>query len=257
MAATVFGEWGFEGLKLDFSSFAFNHKRARYRCGGKTSVELRHELEGIFRRHLPQDGFFGWCVVGGTAQPFLSQADYFRNGIDINRGDWAAVRRIAFWTANTNMLLQQRPCLPNIDSIGWSEEFDETRWNTFLNLCAIAGGAIEISGDLRKLDAARLKRLEKGLELSDPLRRVRCLDLTLGHMDEPPSLWLSQGTSNNRLAVFNWSDSPATIRLDHADLANWSGVIRDPWTGRLLHKNGLPKTLRLRGQESRLLESQG
>lgn len=253
VAATVFGQWGYEGLKLDFSSFAFNHKRARYGRGGKTAVELRHELEAIFRRHLPRDGYFGWCVVGGTAQPFLSQADYFRNGIDINRGDWPAVRRIAFWTANTNMLLQQRPCLPNIDSIGWSEEFDETRWDTFLNLCAIAGGAIEISGDLRKLDASRLARLEKGLELSDPLRRVRCLDLTIGRMTEPPSLWLSQGEHDKRLAVFNWSNSPATIRLDHAELASWRGPIRDPWTGRLLHKAGLPKTLRLRGQESRLL----
>ncbi|MDD4060006.1 MAG: hypothetical protein PHW08_04800, partial [Kiritimatiellae bacterium] len=34
-----------------------------------------------------------WCVVCGTAQPFLAQADYFRNAIDIGRGGWQNVRR--------------------------------------------------------------------------------------------------------------------------------------------------------------------
>lgn len=252
---TVFGQWGYEGVKLDFSSFGFNHKRARYRHGDKTAIELRHELEAIFRRYLPRDGFFGWCLVAGTAQPFLSQADYFRNAIDINKGDWPSIRRIAFWTTNTNMLLQERPCLVNVDSVGWSGEFDPTRWDTFLNFCAVTGGALEVSGDLRKLDAPRLARLNKSLELSDPLRRVRCLDLAIGPVADPPSLWLagpSDGTM--MLGVFNWSDGPVTIRLDYPDLSACSGPVREAWTGKLLHRAGLPKSIRLNGQQSRLMQ---
>ncbi len=230
MCRTVFGEWGFEGVKLDFSSFAFNAKRMRYRHPGKSAVELRHELEAIFRRHLPRDGFFGWCVVAGTAQPFLAQADYFRNAVDINKGDWPTVKRVVLWTANTNMLLQERPCLPNLDSIGWSEEFNETAWRTWLNFAAVAGGALEISGDLRKLDAERLARLARTLELSDPARRVRCLDLPAGALTLPPAVWLAEGDDGRRLlGVFNWADTPATIKLDHFALASLRDGWCDPW----------------------------
>jgi alpha-galactosidase len=251
---TVFGQWGYEGVKLDFSSFGFNHKRVRYRYGERSAVELRHELEAIFRRHLPADGFFGWCLVAGTAQPFLSQADYFRNSVDINKGDWPAIRRIAYWTANTIMLLQERPCLVNVDSVGWSKEFDETRWDTFLNFCAVTGGALEVSGDLRRPDEARLKRLAKTLELSDPLRRVRCVDLAAGPMPHPPSIWLAQKPGGQSLlGVFNWSDAPATVRLDGHDLPSAAGAVRDAWTGRVLHRAGLPRRIRLAACESRLM----
>lgn len=210
MCRTVFGEWGFEGVKLDFSSFAFNGKRVRYRHPGQTAIELRHELETIFRRHLPRDGYFGWCVVAGTAQPFLAQADYFRNAVDINKGDWPTVKRVAMWTANTNVLLQERPCLPNLDSIGWSEEFDETTWETWLNLAAVTGAALEVSGDLRRLSPARLKKLATTLDLSVPSRRVRCLDLPRGPSELPPALWLAEG---EQFAVFNWADEPVTFDL--------------------------------------------
>jgi hypothetical protein len=253
MCATVFGEWGFEGVKLDFSTFAFNAKRVRYRFPGKTAVERRHELEGLFRKHLPADGFFGWCVVGGTGQPFLAQADYFRNAVDINKGDWPAVKRVAMWTANTNMLLQERPCLPNLDSIGWSEEFDEAKWQTWLNLSAVAGGALEVSGDLRKLDEARLRRLARTLELSDPARRVRCLDVALGAMAYPPAVWLAESGDGRRLlGVFNWTDEPAAVPLSHPDLAGSRDGWRDAWGGS--RKRSLPAKIKLPAHGSVLLE---
>lgn len=251
LCATVFGEWGFEGVKLDFSSFAFNGRRIRYSMPGRTAVGLRHELESMFRRHLPPDGFFGWCVVAGTAQPFLSQADYFRNGIDINHGDWATAKRVAMWSANTNMLLQQRPCLPNLDSIGWSENSDEISWETWLNFAAVFGGAIEVSGDLRKLDANRLARLERTLELSDPARRVHCLDLSSGACDLPPSLWLAEAQDGHRmLGIFNWSDKEVTVDLACPDL-RIAGAWRDAWSGE--SSDALPEQLSLPARASRLM----
>lgn len=253
LCRTVFGDWGFEGVKLDFSSFAFNGKRVRYRHPGRGGVELRHELEAIFRRHLPPDGFFGWCVVAGTAQPFLSQADYFRNAIDINKGDWATVKRVARWTANTNLFLQERPCLPNLDSIGWSEEFDETTWQTWLSFAAVAGGALEVSGDLRKLDGARLARLARNLELSDPARRVRCLDLPRDATERPPALWLAEGDAPPLLGVFNWADTPARIRLDREAIPGAAGRWCDAWTGAVRCPRGLPRTFSLPAHASLLL----
>ncbi len=248
MCRTVFGEWGFEGVKLDFSSFAFNGKRVRYRHPGKTAIELRHELESIFRRHLPRDGFFGWCVVAGTAQPFLSQADYFRNAMDIGHGNWDVARRIALWTANTYLLLQEAPCLPNIDSIGWSKDFDETSWNTWLSFCAISGAAVEVSGDLRKLPETRLRRLARTLELSDPDRIVRCPGLG-SVRDQAPAVWMAEGARSSLVGVFNWREQPALVDVAAVLPALAGRRAVDAWSGAT---ETLPASVTLEPRGSRL-----
>lgn len=253
LCGTVFCEWGFEGVKLDFSSFAFNMKRARFSVPGLTSVQLRHELESIFREFLPTDGFFGWCVVCGTAQPFLSQADYFRCAVDINHAEWREVRRVAFWCVNTNILLQERPCIPNMDSIGWSQKCDEAGWLTWLNLCIINGGAIELSGDLRKLDKNRIAALAKTLELSNPRLKVRCLDLKTGEMEQPPSLWFAENTNGGGLlGIFNWSDKEASINLASASALTVRKIFKDVWTEMQVYRHGLPSSITLQGRSSKV-----
>jgi len=249
LAATVFGEWGFEGVKLDFSSFAFNAKRVRFRHGGRTQIELRHELEAIFRRHLPADGFFGWCVVAGTAQPFLSQADYFRNAIDIGHGNWNTARRIALWTANTYLLLQEPPCLPNIDSIGWSRHFDETAWETWLSFCAVSSAALELSGDLRKLSVARLRRLARTLEFSDPARTVRCPGVRTATGGQPPAVWLAEGADATLVGAFNWTEQPLRVELVQALTELPTKQVTDAWTG---EPDRLPAIVDLPPRGSRL-----
>lgn len=248
MCRTVFGEWGFEGVKLDFSSFAFNGKRVRYRHPGKSAIELRHELESTFRRYLPRDGFFGWCVVAGTAQPFLAQADYFRNAIDIGHGNWDVARRIALWTANTYLFLQEAPCLPNIDSIGWSKNFDETSWGTWLNFCAISGAAVEVSGDLRTLPEERLRRLARTLELSDPNRIVRCPGLA-SVRGQPPAVWVAEGAHSSLVGVFNWRETPVHVEVSSVLSAHSGRIVVDAWTGAT---ETLPKSVDLEPRGSRL-----
>jgi hypothetical protein len=228
LCRTVFQEWGFEGVKLDFSSFAFECKRCRFRNPGRTAPEYRRWLVETFRKYLPADGFFGWCVVCGTGNPLNAAGgtDYFRCAEDIGEGHWPMVKNIAAWCANTGLLLQERPVLPNIDSIGWSRHWTPTQWQTWLNLAAVTGMAIEVSGDLTRLDDATLRRLNRTLELSDPARRVRCLDLPPGQVEAPPRLWLAEGTADAYLAIFNWTDAPA--QSDPPQLA--AGAV-DAWTG--------------------------
>jgi hypothetical protein len=248
LCATLFGEWGFEGVKLDFSSFAFNGRRVRFREEGRTAIEWRHEVERIFRRYLPRDGFFGWCVVAGTGQPFLLQADYFRNAVDIGWGHWETVRRIALWTANTRMFMPEAPCLPNLDSVGWSRHFDETEWLTWLQFAAVSGGALEVSGDLRRLPEERLKRLAKTLELSDPSRRLFTpgLEWIRGM---PPPVWVAEGADEALIGVFNWGEEAAEVALG-TWIPDRIGVeVREVWDGR---DERLPAVLRLPAHGSRL-----
>jgi len=232
----VFGQWGYEGVKLDFSSFAFEAKRARYRYTDRSAAELERWLVHTFRKYLPLDGFFGWCVVCGTGTPFVGPADYFRVSEDVGEGRWHRIKNVANWNANSNMLLQERPVLPNIDSVGVAKHLTSVQQQTWLNLCAITGAALEVSGDLTRHEPDTLKRLSKTLALSDPLRQVRCLDIPTGAVTYPPSVWLAQGESGKMLALFNWTDESSAMTLPH-------GInrkdLRDAWTKKPVSESAL------------------
>lgn len=229
VAETVFDQWGYEGVKLDFSSFSFEGKRNLLR-GPLTPLEAKNRLLASFRKHLPKDGFFGWCVVAGTGHPLVGlEADYIRNAEDIGKGNWDLTRRIALWTLNTNLLMRRRPVFPNIDSVGWSSDFDDIAWQSWLNLCAISGAAIEISGDLAKLPQERIERMAKTMELSDPYRLLTCPDFQRGRVDRPPAFWVAEGPSDRLVAIFNWKDEPATLACP---LTPSGTCATDVWTGK-------------------------
>ena len=244
VAETVFGKWGYEGVKLDFSSFAFEGKRNLLR-GPLTPLEAKSRLLASFRKHLPKDGFFGWCVVCGTGHPLVGlEADYFRNAEDIGKGNWDLARRIALWTLNTNLLMRRRPVFPNIDSVGWSPDFDDTAWQSWLNLCAISGAAIEISGDLAKLPQERIERMAKTMELSDPHRLLTCPDFQRGRVDQPPAFWVAEGPDDRLVAIFNWKDEPGTLACP---LTQSGATVLDVWTGNPVAK---PQSITLAPHES-------
>lgn len=227
LCTILFDQFGFEGLKLDFSSFAFESKRVRFAEGG-TGLHWRRWLADMVRRHLPADGFFGWCVAAGTGDPLLApQADYFRAAIDISRGRWANVLRIAAWMANTHMLMSRRPTLPNIDSIGYSEHLTPAQQQSWLNLAAVTGAALEVSGDLRRYSPSQLQTLNRTLELSDPQRRVWCPDLHQATAQRPPAIWIADGT-DQLVGVFNWSEEPVEIDVSSV----LAGPAYDAWSNR-------------------------
>ena len=217
---TVFCDWGFEGLKFDFSSFAFQIRRARFRHGGQTACQHQRWLVDTCRKYLVPDGFLGMCSVAGTGSPFQGPADYFRHAEDISHGGWDLLKRVALWTVNTYMLQHEHPVLPNIDSIGWSSIFSPTQWQTFLALCAVTGGTLEIAGDLATLEDERIDMMNRCLNLTDPLRATRVLDIPRGKLSNPPAYWLSQAPRRGCLAaVFNWTDRPAKLSTTPLDAA--------------------------------------
>lgn len=230
---TVFREWGFEGLKFDFFSFAFQIRRVRFRQGTQTAAEHLRWLIDTCRKYMPADGFLGMCSAVGTGTPFLGQADYFRHAEDISHGGWDLVKRVALWTVNTYMLLQEHPVLPDIDSFGWSSAFTPEQWRTFLTLCAISGGAFEIAGDLATLDDEKIDLMNRCLTLSDPLRPTRVLDVPRGKITVPPSLWVSHAPRRGSLvAIFNWQDRAARVQTDLLDsaLPGWRRLV-PAWPG--------------------------
>ena len=72
--------------------------------------------------------------------------------------------------------------------------------------------AIELSGDLRKASEANLGRMAKTLELSDPNRGFRCLEVKQDQVERIATLWL--GDDNKLAAVFNWTDKTQSIDVN-------------------------------------------
>ena len=232
VARTIGQTWGFDGLKLDFNSFAFQIRRARYRYPRRTAAEYHEWMIRTFRRCLPRDGWLGLCCVGGTGSPFRGEADYFRYAEDIGGGSWEMAKRIALWTVNTNLLFGDWAMRPNVDGIGWCPAFDEEAWRSYLALSAISGGALEISGDLARLPRERDALLNRCLVLSRPGRRLRCLDLPPGQVEAPPSLWVSsRGRDVQLAAIFNWDDQPCRVDTRRLDAAcpGWRRSMRPVW----------------------------
>ena len=253
-AKTIFRDWGFEGLKLDFGTFAFNSTRARYRKPGRTAAEMRHTLESLFSKDLPVDGLFGWRCQCGTVHPFLSQADYFRCCSDIGHGQWEAIKWVGRWLGNTVLLMPESPCLPNLDSLGWCAAFgSEAQWMTWLNLGAVSGMALEISGDLRKLPPERCERIRKALELSHPGGTLRVLDLPVPPISAPASAWLNTRKDGRALlGLFNWTDEERHVPIRYPQLGQAAGAWRDAWTGEPLDAGEMPAGILLAPHESRL-----
>ncbi len=256
-ARTLFQEWGYEGLKLDFSGMAFLSKRGRFRQPGKTGVEWQREVASIFRKYLPEDGFLGWCGPAGTGHPFIPLAEYFRCTSDIHSGNWETIKWIGRRLVNTVMLMPESPCLPNLDSLGWSSHFDsEAQWLTWLNLCAVSGMALEVSGDLRKLPRERSVKIRNALELSRPGGALRVLDVPEGEVTAPASVWLNtQPDGRMLLALFNWTSEPQSLPLSYAQLGAADRAWVEVWSGQELSGADLAKGLQLKPFESRLFRS--
>jgi hypothetical protein len=112
-------------------------------------------------------------------------------------------------------------------------KFDETEWETWLNFCAISGGALEVSGDLRTLSAERLTRMARTLELSDPARIVRCPGLGTC-VNRPPPVWIAQGADQTLVGAFNWADEPAQLDVSAILALAEAGTVVDAWSGEAL-----------------------
>ena len=241
VARTIGRTWGFEGLKLDFNTFAFQIRRARFRYPGRTAAEYQRWMIDTFRRWLPRDGWLGLCSVVGTGTPFMDGADYFRFAEDIGNGSWDLAKRIALWTANTNLLYGDWSARPNVDGIGWCKEFDEEAWRSYLALSAISGGTLEISGDLAQLPRERDALLNRCLDLSRPGRRLRCLDLPRGRVQAPPSLWVSEhGRRTELAAIFNWDNRRRRVDTRPLDAAcpGWRKAMRPAWESAATLRSG-------------------
>lgn len=144
---------GFEGVKLDFWSYAFEDGHDLLHNKQKSGYEHREWLHKTLRSKIPTYGYLqtGCDVCEGN--PFIGK--YFNNyrfGLDVGAGNWNNIKTTMFWgmaclTTHTGDLF-----IPNSDSIGLLPGLNDTDFMFVVNYQIITRTLVEISGRFTKKD---------------------------------------------------------------------------------------------------------
>lgn len=242
--ATITRDWGFEGLKLDFYSWMFDHPRARYSVSS-TGQQLRVEMGRMMRRYLGPDGYFLHCISAPLGNPLLAQAgfDAYRAGIDIGDGDWAHHVNGSAWLLPGVLASGRGTWLANIDSCLGAPEIPATERRSRLAFAYITNGMLEFSGPAERFDEPMLRDYRRLVDRLDQGQgEVLCLDQAAFFGPALPRILLRRHDPQSRsaqsgiavtAAFLNWTDAPQTIIFDFGAMGKSEKrtTWRDFWSG--------------------------
>lgn len=157
---------GFEGVKHDFWSYAFEESHNLYKEKGKSGYEMRSWWLGEIRKRLPKDGYLqtGCDIVQGN--PFLGEFfTNYRYGVDVGDGEWDYIKTNMQWGAACFSTHIGDMIVPNSDSVSL---FPALPYNEFLFLTSyivITRSCVELAGKYSEVepDNSRLKVLQKAI----------------------------------------------------------------------------------------------
>jgi hypothetical protein len=255
-----FREYGFEGMKHDFWSYAFEDSRGLLARHSASGYEWRTWWLQEIRARLPADGYLqtGCDIVMGN--PFLGE--YFTNyryGIDIGGGEWENVKTTALWGAACFALHFGDRFVPNSDSVGLYPGLSDDEAFLCLTFCLISRSMVEIAGRLYDADPGhpRFKALKKAVCCPNNGQDVFFVDFDYRTATDAPAAWylttphfsLLEGSDAlplRTLALFNFSDETRELPVDltRIGLDTGSYFATDVWRGgtRIEH-SGLIRTL--------------
>ena len=158
-------EFGFESVKHDFWSYAFEDSNVEYHRHEASGYEWREWWLKEMRKRLPRDGYFqtGCDIVMGN--PFLGEFfTNYRYGIDIGSGNWDFVKTNYLWGMACFATHTSDLFVPNSDSVGLFPGLNETEAMFCLNYCLVTHTMVEIAGRLSKHpDSPRIPILKKAV----------------------------------------------------------------------------------------------
>nr|MBQ4318866.1 alpha-galactosidase [Clostridia bacterium] len=160
---TLITKYGFEGVKHDFWSYAFEDSHDLYSNKDKSGYEYRRWWLSEVRKRLPGDGYFqtGCDIV--MASPFLGEFfTNYRYGIDIGSGNWEYVVTNFQWGTACFATHTGDIFPPNSDSIGLFPGLSEREAMFCINYCLATHSMVEIAGKLSEAnEPERLRILKK------------------------------------------------------------------------------------------------
>ena len=161
---TMIYSWGFEGVKHDFWSYAFEVSEPVLKNNAKSGYEYRDWWCQEVRKRLPGDAYFQSCCDIAMSNPFLGK--YFTNyryGIDIGAGKWNNVKTNYRWCIACLATHTGDLFVPNSDAIGMFPGLSDTDAEFTTNFLIITRTMVELAGKYSKIDRSspRFKMVRK------------------------------------------------------------------------------------------------
>ncbi len=244
---TLITEYGFDGVKHDFWSYAFEASDDLLSFKDRSGYEYRHWWCDEIRKRLPADGYFqtGCDVV--LANPFLGE--YFTNyryGIDVGSGEWDNVKTCMLWGTACFATHTGDLFVPNSDAVGLLPGLNFTDFLFWLNYVLITHSAVELSGRFSKeFDKQRFNILKKAL--CNVNNGQDCYTVGFDYRKKgetiPSALYIntpffSTDTDSvvlpvKTVAVFNTEEKEKTVSVPFADLGLTDAeyICTDVWNG--------------------------
>ena len=144
-----FNEAGFEAMKHDFWSYAFEDSHDLLQNKHRSGYEWRYWWLSEIRKRIPDDAYLqtGCDIVMGN--PFLGEFfTNYRYGIDIGSGNWDHVKTNFLWGAACFATHTGDLFVPNSDSVGLFPGLSDVEAQLCLNYCLISRSMVELAGRL-------------------------------------------------------------------------------------------------------------
>ena len=157
-------DWGFDGVKHDFWSYAFEVSEDLLKNKDRSGYEHRHWWLDAVRKRLPGDGYFqtGCDIVMGN--PFLgTHFTNYRYGIDIGAGKWENLKTNYLWCIACLATHTGDLFVPNSDAVGMFPGLSDTDAEFCVNFILITRTMVELAGrfTIADKDDRRFKMLKK------------------------------------------------------------------------------------------------
>lgn len=237
---------GFEGMKHDFWSYAYEDSHPLLGRRDHSGYEWRDWWLDEIRKRLPSDGYLQTACDIVMANPFLGEKfTNYRYGIDIGVGEWGNVVTNFLWGAACFSTHIGDLFVPNSDSIGLFPGLSNVEALTCINYCLISRSLVEVSGWLyQQPDHPRMKWVRKALCCPNNGQDVYFVDYDYRDRSSlGPPIWylrtphftLLEGSAwmpLRTVAVFNLADDEKSFGLTAAKLGLPAGkyTITDIWS---------------------------
>ena len=267
-----FKDGGFEGMKHDFWSYAFEASEDLLKNKHRSGYEWREWWLTEIRKRIPADAYLqtGCDIVMGN--PFL--AKYFTNyryGIDIGGGEWEHVKTCLLWGAACFATHTGDLFVPNSDSVGLFPGLTDDEALLCINYCLISRSMVEIAGWLHqeKVDNPRFAILKKAVCCINNGQDVFFADYDYRSTDTAPEIWylktphfstLSEenGLPLRTIAFFNLEDEERDFEVDFATLGldDNEYYVKNVWSDACSIKKNIKCTLAAHASALFMISSQ-
>ena len=263
-------EYGFDGIKHDFWSYAFEDSHDLYKNKDKSGYEYRKWWVEEMRKRIPKDGYLQSCCDIAMANPFLGeQFTNYRYGDDIASGAWHSLKVSFLWGTACFALHTGDLFVPNSDSIGPLKALPDNEFMFWTNFVLITRSGVELAGRFSQDEVVNSDRFDILTKACcNPNNGQDCYFVNLDYRKPgyttPDAIYLKTPLFTNEgdkdfiplrtVGLFNLEERKKTFSIKLSDLGLDDGkyILTDVWTGKRLRAGKEYKTT-LKKHSSRII----